>query len=332
MSLTAPACGLQPVAKPAKPTAVPRSCLVRSLLAIGAMMGGVNAQATAIAIVLSDNFASYGEVFGTVASNLGGENNVVRLPADQPGVAAARANAASLLITGGVRAAESVVGNFPRTPRIAALVPRESYGRGGQGPLAASQGPASAVFLDQPFSCQRGFVRGLMPEASRIGVVLSAAQTSQRRELQAQAKRSDLTIVDAILGPNQSLVASLEKGLPASQELLALPDPEVFNRRMAETIFITTYLHRVPMVGYSDSLTREGALVSLYSSPAPLGQHVVQLAFRAISGSDVKLSPSQFPKFYAVSAKPHVARLLGVTLQDDASLLKDLHGGRVNRD
>jgi ABC-type uncharacterized transport system substrate-binding protein len=332
MSLTAPACGLQPVAKPAKRTPMLGSHLVRSLLVLGAMIGCVNAQAATIAIVLSDNSASYGEVFDAVESNLGGENNVVRLLADQPGVAAVRTNAPSLIITAGVSAAESVVRKFPRTPLIAALVPREWYVRGGQEQLAASQRPTSAVFLDQPFSRQLRFVRELMPEASRIGVVISAAQIWQLRELQAQAKRSNLTIVDAILGSNQSLVASFEKVLPTSEVLLALPDPEVFNRQTAETIFLTAYRYRVPVVGYSDSLTRAGARVSLYSSPAQIGQHVAQLALRAISGSDIKLPPPQFPKFYAVSANPHVARLLGVTLPDDASLLKGLHVGRANRD
>jgi ABC-type uncharacterized transport system substrate-binding protein len=211
-----------------------------------------------------------------------------------------------------------------RTPVIAVLVPRDWYVHGGQGRLATDQRPATAVFLDQPFARQLRLVREVLPEASKLGVAMSNAQAWQLRELQSQAKSLRLSVNAVIVGPEQRLVESLEKLLPAVDLLLALPDAEVFNRGTAQAIFLTTYRYRVPVLGYSRSLTRAGALVSLFSSPDQIGQQAAELALKALSNGVVKLPSAQFPKYYSVLINEHVARSLGLELPAEAVLLKRL--------
>jgi putative tryptophan/tyrosine transport system substrate-binding protein len=294
------------------------------LLAIVAAALSLNAQADAIAVVLSDNAAPYTEVYEAVRVASGSEHNVTRyLAADQAGDSSC---AASLIISTGVKATEAVIRNCPKTPLIATLVTRDWYVHGGQSQLAGTR-PASAIFLDQPFSRQLRLIKEVLPEASRVGVVLSTAQSWQLRELQKQAQLSHMTIVEAVLGTDRRLVESLEKVLPDADMLLALPDPEVFNRNTAQTLFLTTYRYRVPVAGYSRSLTRAGALVSLYSSPTQIGQNAAEMAIRALSVNTIKLPPPQFPRYYSVSTNEHVARSMGIDLPDEASLLKRMQEG-----
>lgn len=300
-------------------------CLAKALLTLCVAFTAVVAPAATIAVVLSDDSAPYQEVLTSIQSRLGSEHNVVRQLPDQ--FASSDSTSARLVISVGVRAAEVVAEKSTKTPVIAVLVPRDWYIHGGQARLAADQRPATAVFLDQPFSRQLRLVRQALPEASKLGVVLSNTQAWQLRELQSQAKPLRLSVNEVILGSDQRLVESLEKLLPGVDLLLALPDAEVFNRGTAQTIFLTTYRHRVPVVGYSRSLTRAGALVSIFSSPDQIGQQAVELALKALSNGVVKLPSAQFPRYYSVSINEHVARSLGLELPAEATLLKRMLEG-----
>jgi len=182
----------------------------------------------------------------------------------------------------------------------------------------------TAVFLDQPFSRQLRLVKEALPKVSKLGVVVSTSQAWQLRELQSQARTFHIGINEEIIGPNQRLVESLEKVLRDSDLLIALRDPEILNRDTAQTIFLTTYRYRVPVMGYSHSLTRDGALVSIYSSPAQVGQYAAEIALEALSRGSIKLPPAQFSKYYSITTNQHVARSLGVDLPDEATLINHL--------
>lgn len=296
--------------------------LLHLLLVLGVAVTCPDASAAIVAVVLSEDSAPYQEVFNAVQASAGPEHVALRMLADQP-VAADAVSSASLVISVGVKATESVARNFPRTPVIAALVPRDWYLHGGQNRLAAGERAVSAVFLDQPFSRQLRLVKEALPRATRIGVVLSSSQSWQLRELQSQARAFQFTISEAVLGRRDGrLVESLERVLPAADLLLALPDAEVFNRGTAQIIFLTTYRYRVPVIGYSRSLTLAGALVSIYSSPAQIGRHAGEMALRALSGSSIRLPPAQFPKYFSISSNNHVAKSLGIDLPEEEFLLK----------
>jgi ABC-type uncharacterized transport system substrate-binding protein len=294
--------------------------LAKALLTLCVALIAVRASAATIAVVLSDDSTPYKEVLSAIQSRLGSEYNLVRELPDQFASGDA-ASTARLIITVGVKAAEAVVEKPSRTPVIAALVPRDWYLHGGQGRLAADQRVATAVFLDQPFSRQLRLVHEALPEASKLGVVVSNAQAWQLRELQSQARTMHLSVSEVIIGSEQRLVESMEKILPGVDLLLALPDAEVFNRRTAQTIFLTTYRYRVPVVGYSRSLTRAGALVSIFSSPDQIGQQTSEIALKALSMATMKLPSAQFPRYYSISVNEHVARSLGLELPAESALL-----------
>ena len=322
MSLRGLAFGWRAIAPRTSPLRTLMGYLAKALLTFCvALIVAFRAPAATVAVVLSDDSVPYQEVLSAIQSRLGSEYALVRQLPDQF-ASTETASAARLIITVGVKAAEALVKKSSKTPVIAALVPRDWYLHNGQSRLTVDQRPATAVFLDQPFSRQLRLVREALPEVSKLGVVLSNAQAWQLRELQSEAASLHLSVKDVIAGPQQRLVESLEKLLPGVDLLLALPDPEVFNRWTAQTIFLTTYRYRVPVMGYSHSLTRAGALVSLYSSPSQIGHQTAEIALKALSNGVVKLPLAQFPKYYSISVNEHVARSLGLELPSEAALLE----------
>jgi ABC-type uncharacterized transport system substrate-binding protein len=291
------------------------------LLGLGMVLPSLNVFAATVAVILSDDSAPYLEFLGAFRTEIGKEHSIIQLAASQTSVLELPPST-SLIVTVGVKAAESIGKYSTKPPVIAALVPRDWFLHGGQAQLALNQRSVSALYLDQPLSRQLQLIKIALPKASRLGVVLGASQSWMLREVQSQARQFQINVSEAVLGPNQRLVESLDKVLPEADLLLAVPDPDVFNRTTAQTLFLTTYRYRVPVVGYSQSLTRAGALISIYSTPAQIGRHAGELVLKSLSGNNVKLPPAQFPDYFTISTNPHVARSLDIDLPEETVLQK----------
>ena len=145
-------------------------------------------------------------------------------------------------------------------------------------------------------------------------------------ELDSALRAQGLSLVYATLTPDERLITPLEAVLTEADLLLALPDPLVFNRNTAQSLFLTSYRYRDPVLGYSRSLTRAGALLSLHSSPAQIGRQAAEWISSAMQGGTVRLPPPAYPSYFSVSINDQVARSLGFILPPEADLEKRLEG------
>jgi putative ABC transport system substrate-binding protein len=288
------------------------------------------AVAARVTVVLSDDSAPYQEVYQVIRSFLDdGPHVLSRTYA--AGLAASSLNDAQLAIAVGVRAAESVAALPVRTPVLAVLVPRTWYVKSGRARLADSgRRGASAIYLDQPFERQAQLIRLAFPEARRVGVLLSTEQAGLATELDDALRAQQLDLVLGTLSDEARLIAPLETVLSGADVLLAETDPLVYNRNTAQSLFLTSYRYRVPVLGYSRSLTRAGALVSLHSSPAQIGRQAAETVIAALQGGSVRLPlplPA-YPAYFSISINEQVARSLGYTLLPEAELEKRLGAPR----
>jgi hypothetical protein len=284
------------------------------------------AVAAAVRVVLSDDAAPYQEVFEALRTQLAARDvSVERVYADAPSDAA---TAARLWVVVGVRAAEAVANWRGRTPVLAVLVPRDWYLKTGRARLAgAERRPVSAIYLDQPFERQARLIRLAFPGAKKLGVLLSPGQAGLADEIEAALRGQGLGLVAEIVSSEQKLVEPLERVFTAADVLLAVPDPEIFNRSTAQTILLTSYRYRDPVVGYSQSLARAGAMLSLYSTPAQIGRQAAEVVARALEAPHGRLPPPEAPAEFTLSINRQVARSLGLDLPPESELLRRLQGG-----
>lgn len=106
--------------------------------------------------------------------------------------------------------------------------------------------------------------------------------------------------------------------------MLAVPDAAVFNRSTAQSVLLTSYRYHDPIVGYSRSLTRAGALVSLYSTPAQIGRQAAEIILKQFESTNTHLSEPVYPRYFSVSINPQVARSLGFNLPSERELERRL--------
>lgn len=294
------------------------------LLGIAGLAWAIPALASQVVLViLSDNTAPYQAVLQALDGVLLPPRYTVRVvPPGQIDADAAQAKGADLVITIGVQAAETL-GRVPSTiPALAALVPRDWYAARGQA-LLLKRGDVSVLFIDQPLRRQMHLIRAALPEAREVGVVVSQQRAWLLPRLEDAARNAGLKLNAAVVGPELGLVAALDKVLSDSDVLLALPDPDIFNSATAQTVFLTTYRYREPVVGYSASMTRAGALISFYSTPAQIGRQTAALAVRILAAKDKSLPP-QYPEDYSIAMNDYVARSLGMQLPPEEVIRKSL--------
>jgi putative ABC transport system substrate-binding protein len=293
------------------------------LIAIFLLCAGPAATAAepAVAVVTSDGSSAYDEAVAAVIAELarGG------LPrSDVTVIAAAELPTRTitlprLIIALGAQAAQAVSDVDSRTPQLFALLPRTSFEQ-----IIAGRGPSrtvSAIYLDQPFSRQLDLLHLALPEAKRIGVLFGPGSRHVAPFLQRAIAERGLTMTSATLERSETLYPLLQQVLGNADVLLALADPLVFNGNTIQNILLASLHARVPLVAFSPAYVKAGALLALYSTPTQIGTQAGALALAALQGRG--LPTPQYPAAYTVGVNQHVARALGLNL-DEASLSKQL--------
>ena len=305
-------------------------CDLIRLALVAVCLSGVSAQAVAarVAVVLSDDSAPYQEAYQVIRAYLDDSGHeATRISAQ--GLTSASLTDTRLAVAVGVLAADALA-ELPNPPPIlAVLVPRAWYVKTGRARLSDDGNRiASAIYIDQPIERQAQLIRLAFPDARRVGVLLSASQAGLLGELENAMRSQRLTLVQAILANDEHLITPLENILSEADLLLALPDPVVFNRNTAQSILLTSYRYRDPVLGYSRSLTRAGTLLSLHSSPAEIGRQTAEWVNSALLGPVVRLPAPAYPAYFSISINEQVARSLGFALPPEAELEKRLGGLR----
>ena len=281
-----------------------------------------------MAVVLSDDSAPYQEAYQVIRAYLDDSGHeTVRIYAG--GVTSASLKEARLAVAVGVLAADALAALRSPPPVLAVLVPRAWYVKTGRARLTdGGHRLASAIYIDQPIERQAQLIRLAFPEVRRVGVLLSADQAGLLGELESAMRTQRPESGTRHPGEDERLITPLENVLSDADLLLALPDPLVFNRNTAQSLFLTSYRYRDPVLGYSRSLTRAGALLSLHSSPAEIGRQTAEWVNSALLGSMVRLPVPAHPAYFSISINEQVARSLGFTLPPEAELEKRLGGMR----
>ncbi len=282
------------------------------------------AQAATVAVVLSDDSEPYQETADAIERALGMEHSVVRVLSDRFKVGDSALSRAKILVTVGVKAAELVADRGGKTPIVSVLVTEDWYRDAGRALLSSGGRSATALVLDQPISRQLDLVNRAFPNAKKVGVVVGTRNAGILAELEREASAHRLTLISALADSEPKLVSVLGQVLADSDLLLAVPDPDVFNRNTVQTVLMTTYRYRDPVLGYSKALSRAGALVSIYSSPKQIGRQAGEIALAAMNGG--KVSGMQWPKYFSVLVNTNVARSLAINVPTEESLLQDLGG------
>lgn len=224
----------------------------------------------------------------------------------------------ALVVALGTRAAQAVLRAPSRPPVLAALLPRDAWE---QALAGATPGAASALWLDQPFDRQLRLLRLAVPNARKVGAVLGPATVAQRPELERTAAAMGLELRVRVVSSGDDPARTLGALMDEVDAVLALPEPAVWNRVTVQPLLLATFRAGKPVLAFSPTYVRAGAVAAVHSTPSQVAQEVADRIARIELGARAPtLPPSRYARRFEVATNPEVARALGLTPGDAAAL------------
>ncbi len=226
---------------------------------------------------------------------------------------------ATAIVAVGTAAAVRWAGSDDPRPVFSTLVPSAGWQR-----IVGDQSERrSALFLDQSLARQLALVRVLLPPLRELGVVYGPSSVARRAEILDAAGRFHLFINAHHSTSSADIDDAFITVLRRSEALLALPDSAVYTRYNVQSLLLTSFRLRRPVIGFSESWVRAGALAAVYTTPTQLGTELGETLVAWLPDRG-PLPPSGTPVRYTLSVNRQVAFSLGLNLPPDAVLQQRL--------
>ncbi|MDP2788280.1 MAG: ABC transporter substrate binding protein [Pseudomonadota bacterium] len=277
-----------------------------------------------IHLILSDQGGAYQEVTEAFRAGVGQRQaiKVWSLPDLTASQVQSMTRTSDLVAPVGVKAARFVAEHHAGQAAVLSLMIPRAVSEKLQWPASLGRKKVSAVYIDQPPSRSLGLVEAAFPAARRVGVLISADNAGVAKLLMQESARRNLKLHVESVDSADDVAPALRRVLPDSDVLLLVPDAIAINAGNAQNVLLTTYRFRVPVLGFSQGLSKAGAVASVYSSPAQIGRQGASMAVRLAADDEMPL-PQHAAEFF-IAFNPHVARSLGVVLPNEDEIRRKL--------
>lgn len=270
-----------------------------------------------VAVVVSQRggvHAAFAQAFSRAAAALGHRVLDAGTPAEGlDDVALARAD---LVVASGDAALSAALRLNPR-PTLAAMIGQARFDALR---MAHPDRPLSAFTLDQPAERQFRLLKAVLPDARRAGVLLGP-ERGDRVDLERAAAASGLDLFVRVIGDEAELIRGLEAVLRDSDSLIAVPDAMLSSPSAARSILLTSYRFQKPIVAFSRAYVDAGALAAIFTTPEQVAADLIAW-LRLQKDESVQLPPPRGPASFDIAVNRQVARALGLSVADDAELLR----------
>jgi putative tryptophan/tyrosine transport system substrate-binding protein len=198
------------------------------------------------------------------------------------------------------------------TPVIGVLVPKINY----ENTLKESHRDPkyfSAIYLDQPFERQIALIKAIFPDKPQIAVLLGPASQFMSNDLQNACNQFNMALDIRLVNKENELQSNLEALMQKKQILLAIPDPLIYTRETAQTILITSYRHQSPVIGFSQSYVKSGAIAAVFTSPKQFAAETAA-TIKLLDNGASELPSAKEPHLFSIQINYQVARSLDIAI------------------
>ena len=232
-----------------------------------------------------------------------------------------------LFVPIGQRALKETLKYSGDTPVLASLITKYDFNNIIQrGQHSKNSLNIGAVYIDQPLKRHLAFSRLALPNISRYGILVSSSNKHTIDKLNFLID-NDIHHIK-ILNPGDNVISSLSHVLNDVEVIIALPDPIIFNLRTTRNILLSTYRKRIPIIGFSKSYAKAGALAAIYSTPESIGKQTGEIISfhkkQVYSSNELIPLPKVNSQYFSISVNDKVSRSLGLHVLDADTLKNKL--------
>ncbi len=222
---------------------------------------------------------------------------------------------ADVLVTMGQRSMAWRLANQVDTPTIATYVTASAV------QAIEAQLPASVQALLATPKPQRqlALARLLLPRLDTVGLLHSPATASRVDTWRRAAQEQQLLVSAALVEEPSELARRVADVLDASDGLVGLDDPEIYNADSLKTILLTSYARNKVLIGPSAPFISAGSLSTTYSTAQQMADSVGRML-----EENWKPAAVRYPDRFSVLSNQQVARSLGIPIPEDERLAEML--------
>ncbi len=219
----------------------------------------------------------------------------------------------SVVVAAGVEAAKTVAqAEFKEVSVIYTMLPLSSYHWLRDNDMLARN--HKVVLIDQPAYRFINLARIALPDIKSLGYLYGEVSAEHTQPLIAAAERQQIKLQPVALQNDRRLATTLRGAVMDNDAILVLPDPYLFNRRAIQTLLLASLRGRKPLIAYSESYVKAGALLALYSSPEQLGRQSAEMVNCHSNECPLYSGPEHHPQYFSVKLNNAIARQLGLTV------------------
>lgn len=207
----------------------------------------------------------------------------------------------------GVKPALFTLKHKPAYPVLYTLIPESTYKK------ITSLTPKGAdddyvIFLGQKPSRQLALAQAIAGKKSRVGIVVGEQSRYEADELKKAVSGKDIQLVIKQSASEKTAIDDIKQMLMASDIYLALYDANILNPYNAKWLLHLAYKMNKPVIGFSSSYTRAGAVASIFSTPEQIGRQSGEWLLDMLKHRPVP--KQQHPKYFSITTNPGIQRIL----------------------
>lgn len=225
-----------------------------------------------------------------------------------------------LVITVGSRTCKALLDSDHNGAMLSLLIP-ENLAQG-LAQLHPHKNKWHSLLLDQPLERHFHLISALLGEQTDTGLILGTLSETLQADYQKAANRTGHPLQIETVQQTEQLTEAIKSLSQRSDVLLMSADPEIYNKNTIRSILLSSYRHRLPVIGFSKSLTHAGAIAAIYSEPEQISQQAARISRQILNGESTKKIYS--PDDFSVSLNYQVARSLGYRFSDENSIIQSV--------
>ena len=282
-------------------------------LVCGSAVHPMETRAATIAVLAASDVEAYRQAIDGLKSGMHDPSTAIRVfplenKGGKPGIPAAFAKEPRTVVVAMGSEARRALSEAPvSSPVVYTMALRSDAAQAG--PL--QQKTVATITLDVPVEALAARLKEIFPGKVRLGIIRQtewAGPSSAR--LQADARQCGLAATVAECRKAEDLQRVFLSLKDKVDFVWCLPDSSLYNGTSVQALLIASLNNRIPVVGFSASFVRAGALFGMYPDFRAVGGQTAEVIQNYLA--DRPVANEAAPRTFEVAVNQRVARLLGL--------------------
>lgn len=215
-----------------------------------------------------------------------------------------------LIISIGYKSAKMMAKHKTKNNVIYTLIPDTEYLRLS---IPCEKTTCYKIYINQPVGRYVQLFKNLFPKGKTLVLATSKENSIKSQKVKTAAENNNLIFKDIRINKDDNISRAFINKLNNNDVLLALPNPDIYNANHARSIILSTYHANVPIIAYSKSFAKAGALISLYSSIDDVAEKTANIVNTIITDGALK-QKEYYPDDFTIEINSAVARSLNANI------------------